>query len=165
MQPKLPSRSPGGGSGRPVNPLTAEDVAAALSYSHLTPLAYELARAKYTLDMRAREAVREYIYWAVTKWAEDSKVNQAELSEILLEEHIDSKRCKRCNGTGLNRRMKPCKACDGTGIPKVSDASKARRLGISRQYFARVWKDRLAYISQQIVNADNSVLEAVGKKI
>ena len=141
--------------------ITGVDVAGAMSFAHMTDLEYELARAKYALDPSARDNVKKYVAEACcAKWG-GLKVDIGALSEIVVDEHIDSSLCKSCNGAGTNKQHTECKQCAGSGMRKRSESSNARRVGVSRQHWSRVWRQRLDSIAQMLVDADERCLRVI----
>lgn len=71
--------------------------------------------------------------------------NHGGLVRVALEECLELPVCRRCQGRRSARvgaRWVDCPACDGSGRGRVTQAERARRLGMSRQGFASAWSER-----------------------
>lgn len=139
--------------------LTGLDVAAALSMAKLRPLAYHYARAKYALDEQSRiELFRCLVNVVKRKWGDQ----RAEIVAYLtITRNVDSNRCRKCNGTGMNNKFKPCRKCDGSGMYIATDAETARIMGITRQAYGVRWAGRVIEMDRIMANTDQQVRSGV----
>lgn len=139
--------------------LSALDVAAALGMAKLRPLAYHYARAKYALDEQSRiELFKCLVNVVKRKWGDQ----RAEIVAYLaITRNVDSNRCRKCNGTGMNARFKTCRKCQGSGVHIQSDAEISRHLGIARQNYNRDWSARITEMDRIMAQAEAQVIWGV----
>lgn len=147
--------------------ITGLDVAAALSMAKLSPLAEEYARAKYALDEQAREMFHAMI-GNVIKRRYRQKVGprltdvQAEsLAYLIVTRNIDTRRCRKCNGTGYTRTQKECRWCKASGVFVPSDAQNARTINVSAQSYQQCWKQRVQDLDLLVGELDRQVKSGV----
>lgn len=147
--------------------ITGLDVAAALSMAKLSPLAEEYARAKYALDEQAREIFQAMMTNVIKRrYRQKSGPRltdaQAEsLAYLIVTRNVDTKRCRKCNGTGYTRTQKQCRACKGSGIYTPSDAQNARVLSVSAQSYQQCWKQRVQDLDLLVGELDRQVKSGV----
>jgi hypothetical protein len=161
------SVSPGTGG----DAVTGLDVAAALSMAKLTPLAEEYARARYALDEQAREMLHAMLANIIKRRYRQTsgpKITdpQAEsLAYLVITRNVDTRRCRKCNGTGYNREQKECRTCRGSGVYTASAAQNARVIGVSPQAYGQSWAKRVADMDTLVAELDRQVKSGVRRAL
>ena len=126
--------------------LTRTEVAAML-VGATKPVEY-LGYAKYILDYSRIYLLANHVYvWAAGVAAEEGwKITRGQpivrkMSWLVVSETIRPDICVRCHGNGY-LASRTCTRCHGSGHKAISDAERARFIGLSRQTYKQCWRMR-----------------------
>ena len=131
--------------------LTAEDMAHALGLVK-NENARLYARVKFTGETESADslacAIRRYIM--ICKLDNGWRIPRLgfllDLSRLMVIEAIDPMTCTWCDGTEKDMTetgsVIVCDACHGTGKRRITDADRARLVGISKSSWSDPWGDR-----------------------
>ena len=124
--------------------LTRTEVAALL-VGATKPVEY-LGYAKYILDYSRIYLLANHVYvWAAGVAAEEGwRITSGQpivrkISWLVVSETIDPNTCIRCHGNGC-LASRTCTHCHGSGQKSISDAERARFIGVSRQTYRQCWR-------------------------
>jgi hypothetical protein len=140
------------------NALRASDIAQALALVKNTH-ARLLMRIKYAGEDRTDDFETQFLsalergmlghiveLAAPKRWKVPRENFLRDLGRLALAEHIAPKLCPKCQGRGavmLRRQLKKvCDRCNGGGRVTISDAERARLLGVSKEAWHQSWRER-----------------------
>ena len=138
--------------------LTGIDVAGACGMAKLSGPEYRLMLAKYCGDADSLREL-EYDVWSRTAdlavangWKPvRGKPYLRTLAITAIGEVISDHRCHKCNGTGLNMKLRACHACGGTGIENIPGGADVERLyGISADAWKKTWQHRFPLVVDEL---------------
>lgn len=138
--------------------ITWEMVEGALALGKCEPAQSEYYRVKYKEPTRSdhrkstlytlKQYLLEYVIapksyrWSLPKQWPERLDNMAMLAA---EESVGSGQCGLCAGSGTKvtpTKPEPCPRCKGTGGRAFNHRFRARRLGVARSEYDRVWRGR-----------------------
>ncbi len=87
------------------------------------------------------------------------------MTELALIEFCHVFHCRRCKGTGVMRSQRDCRRCRGTGRERITEAARARTIGVSREAWSRIWRSRYAQLLAYLEAREQAVLDDLRRKL
>jgi hypothetical protein len=164
---KTASTATGGG----VASLTPEMVAAACSGLKLRPYLY--ARVKYALDDSVKPQLTQLMIMSVWRKSKrdrwryipgETRRSFITLVAVALEDSLNPRKCKSCNGSGMLKTV--CKTCDGTGNGQpISGRELAKLLDVSYKRVRLCWGDRFRDVQSIFLGFEHEIHEHIENKL
>lgn len=142
-----------------------DELRAALGAIRMHPAGTEtgaqITMAMWVGDDTSKEQVARHLALWFFTYAKNAKIkvvdpeNAIGVARLVVEEFIDPKRCRKCQGRKEIVRRKlvvSCPVCWGSGLRSTSERERARRAGVPRGRWLRFWRQH-AGILRRVLGA------------
>ena len=153
--------------------LTAQDIAASISYANLDRLQYLSALYVFAND----KAVQNELYYRLEveaiqiavdgKWKLEMGLFRR-MTRLAISEALHPHKCPVCHGTQhlqttVAGALLPCEACGASGNLAITNADRAKILGLGIETFNHRWSKNYYSLRGRIEAMPKSALDKVGR--
>ena len=160
--------------------LTGQDIAASISYANLDRLQYLAAlyvnARDHTVLIELKSRLEESLETdikreaKVDRWKTGSDGLIKKMVELAISEALEPHRCPTCHGVKHLQRtvagaLLPCEDCGATGNLSITNAYRAKVLGLGIETYKKYWQPRYNKLYDWIAAIPNTALEKIGRRL
>lgn len=117
-------------------------------------------------DEESEKRLKDYVFYCGLrlalheKWVINGSAIVERMSEIAVQEILHH-RCKPCNGTGLDRKLRTCCHCSGVGVSRIPGRDISDMIGVDHSHFTQLWRRRYDCIYVVVQDIQGNLLSII----